>query len=319
MLPICSAARTAGGAHDFDFAFGTWHTTIHRLVNGNWVEYQGTVAVSKIWNGRANLEELEADGPTHLELLNIRTYNPASQQWSLSGAVSGDDTIGPPMYGHFANGRGVFVDQEPIGGRMVLVRQMFFDITPSSYDFEQAISRDGGATWAPNFRAHLTRRSATAPSEAAKSVKNTSHDFDFNDATWTTHITAGTSAMTGVVRVRKIWNGRALMEEIKAGNASTSFQGLTLFLYDPQAHQWSQTYADSSDGAFEPSAFGGFANGRGVLIGQGTQGGKAVLMRNVWSNIQPTTHDFEIDYSADAGVTWHPAFVAKLARRGPGL
>jgi hypothetical protein len=328
-----ASAQSAAGSHDFDFNFGTWHTHIRRLLHPlststAWVRYDGTVTVRKVWDGRANIEEIEADGPGHLEILNVRMYNPQSRQWSLNGADSNDGTLEPPMFGSFANGEGVFYDQEPYHGRMVLVRQRFFNITPISYRFEQAFSDDGGRTWQPNFLANLTRISATAPSEGSNSVENTSHDFDFNYATWATRIrslnspTKGAPAwisMNGTVAVRKIWNGRALMEEIKAGNAATSFQGLTLFLYDPQSRQWSQTYADSSDGTFERSMVGGFQNGRGELVSQTIDHGRALLMREVWSDIKPLTHHFEIQYSEDGGKSWHPTFVADLSRLGPGL
>ena len=48
--------------------FGTWKTHLRRLVHPltnstNWVEHDGTTVVRRIWNGRANLLELEADGP----------------------------------------------------------------------------------------------------------------------------------------------------------------------------------------------------------------------------------------------------------------
>ena len=33
----------------------------------------------------------------------------------------------------------------------------FSDITPTSHQFEQAFSNDGGRTWEPNFVARLTR------------------------------------------------------------------------------------------------------------------------------------------------------------------
>src|SRR5580693_6179509 len=50
--------------HDFDFEIGTWHTHLKRLqhpLTGSttWLEYDGTSVISKIWNGRANLVELE--------------------------------------------------------------------------------------------------------------------------------------------------------------------------------------------------------------------------------------------------------------------
>jgi len=49
--------------HDFDFAIGTWKTHLSRLqhpLTGSttWVEYEGTTVVRKVWNGRANLVEL---------------------------------------------------------------------------------------------------------------------------------------------------------------------------------------------------------------------------------------------------------------------
>ena len=68
--------------HDFDFEIGTWHTHLkrlqHPLTNSTtWIEYDGTSVISKIWNGRANLVELEVDGPTtHIEALSLRLYNP---------------------------------------------------------------------------------------------------------------------------------------------------------------------------------------------------------------------------------------------------
>jgi hypothetical protein len=53
------------GQHDFDFEIGTWKThlsrRLHPLTGSNtWVEYEGTTVVRKVWNGRANLVELEA-------------------------------------------------------------------------------------------------------------------------------------------------------------------------------------------------------------------------------------------------------------------
>src|SRR5215207_9852108 len=56
------------GQHDFDFHVGTWKTRLRRLLNPftgstTWVEYEGTTVVRKVWNGRANLVELVADGP----------------------------------------------------------------------------------------------------------------------------------------------------------------------------------------------------------------------------------------------------------------
>jgi hypothetical protein len=88
------------GQHDFDFEIGTWKTHLSRLVHPltgstTWVDYDGTTVVRKVWNGRANLVELEADGPGgHFEGLSLRLYNPASRQWSLNFASSSAGTMG---------------------------------------------------------------------------------------------------------------------------------------------------------------------------------------------------------------------------------
>lgn len=162
MLAPAPAATKHDGGRDFDFNFGIWHTHIKLLTNprpgvDRWVNYDGTVTVRPLWGGAANLEEIEANGPSHLAFVTVRMYDAQSQQWSLNGAGSGDGAFGTPAYGAFAGGRGVFYDQEAIGGRMVFIRQTFFGIGSNVYDFEQAVSNDGGATWKANFVAHLTR------------------------------------------------------------------------------------------------------------------------------------------------------------------
>lgn len=328
-----AAPALPDGAHDFDFNAGTWHTHIRRMLRplsgkNTWVTYDGTVSVRKALGGAANIEEVEAGGPAgHIEFLNVRLYNATSHQWSLNGASSDDGTLEtPPMFGEFANGRGVFYDQESFNGRMILDRQTFFNITPTSYSFEQAFSDDGGKTWEPNFLADLKRSSATAPSESSQTVKDTSHDFDFSYGTWSTHIKSygdkanDPTSYVGTVAWRKIWSGRAFLEEIKASNASGGFEGLTLFLYNPKARQWSQTFAGKGAGMFDPSMIGAFKNGRGELVTfPVADGGTMIFNREVWSDIRPNSHHFEIQYSRDGGKTWQSSFVASLTRIGPGL
>jgi hypothetical protein len=328
-VPASDTAVLPGINHDFDWNVGTWTTHIRRLVNPlsgstKWVTYTGIVTVRPLLGGAANVEEIEADGPSHIELLDVRTFDPRSQQWVENQADGGSNTLGQPAFGKFANGRGVFYDVETQNGKTVLVRQMFFDIARSSYAFEQAFSGDGGRTWQTNFRAHLERTSSTVASEGAGTAA-LSHDFDFNYGKWRTHIKyrRGTTAtpawgrQTGTVTLRKVWNGRGLLEEISVGGAD-GFAGLTLYLYDPQTHQWSQTYADSSDGTFGASMTGTFVNGRGELFGQEPYNGKRVLQRGVWSDIGDDAHHFEIDISNNGGTSWQPVFVAALTRIGPG-
>jgi hypothetical protein len=151
------------GSHDFDFEIGTWKTHLKRLLNpltgsNTWVEYEGTTVVRKVWNGRANLVELVADGPAgHFEGLSLRLYNPESRQWSLNFANADSGVMAQPTIGEFKNGRGEFFDQEAYKGRAVLVRFVISDITPNSCHFEQSFSDDGGKTWEVNWVATDTR------------------------------------------------------------------------------------------------------------------------------------------------------------------
>jgi len=151
------------GQTDFDFEIGTWKTHLKRLLHPltgstTWVEYDGMTVVQKVWNGRANLVELNVDGPAgHIEALSLRLYNPESHQWSLNFANSAGGTMSQPTIGEFKNGRGEFFDQETLNGRAIFVRFVISDITPTSCRFEQAFSNDGGKTWEINWIAVDTR------------------------------------------------------------------------------------------------------------------------------------------------------------------
>src|SRR5271168_5664483 len=127
------AATPRDGQHDFDFEIGAWHTHLRRLqhpLTGSttWIEYDGKSYIRKIWDGRADLVELEVDGPTgHIEGLSLRLYNPESRQWSLNFASSAGGSMSVPTVGEFKDGRGEFYDQEPFNGRMILVRNVISD------------------------------------------------------------------------------------------------------------------------------------------------------------------------------------------------
>jgi len=131
-------------------------TSFNRV--NTWVEYTGTTVVTKVWDGRANLVELEVDGPSgHFEGLSLRLYNTQSRQWSLNFSGSGSGTISQPTIGEFKNGRGEFYDQETYNGRAIFVRFIISAISPDSIQFEQAFSDDGGKTWEVNWIATDTR------------------------------------------------------------------------------------------------------------------------------------------------------------------
>jgi hypothetical protein len=157
------AAARRDGQRDFDFEIGVWKTHLKRLLHpltgsSSWVELDGTSVVRKIWNGRANLVELETDAASgHLEVLSLRLYDPQARQWSLNTANAKSGTLSVPTIGEFKDGRGEFFDQESFNGRTILVRNVWSDITADSCRFEQSFSDDGGKTWEVNWIAVDTR------------------------------------------------------------------------------------------------------------------------------------------------------------------
>lgn len=171
LLPLAVAAQQStpapagqhDGQHDFDFDLGTWKTHIRRLqhpLTGStiWVEAKGTVAIRKVWDGRAQLEEIEADSPTgHWESLTLFLYNAEAHQWNINFTNSSSATFGTPCVGEFKNGIGEFYSQDTINGRVILVRVTWSDIKPDTHKFEQAFSDNGGKTWETNFVANLER------------------------------------------------------------------------------------------------------------------------------------------------------------------
>ena len=171
-LTLCASALAlqplagfaADGAHDFDFNFGKWHTHIKRLTkpltgSTDFVELDGTVTVSKIWDGRGNIEDFEVDGPKgHIQGMTLFLYNPKSQQWSQIWANAADGVLNPPMVGGFKDGRGELLAQDTLDdGRTILVRGVWSEIKPDSHHFEEDYSGDGGKTWEVVFDAHLNR------------------------------------------------------------------------------------------------------------------------------------------------------------------
>ena len=87
-----------------------------------------------------------------------------------------------------------------------------------------------------------------------------------------------------------------------------------MFLYNPQARQWSVNFANSNDGTLSQPAIGEFKNGRGEFFDQEAYKGRTILVRIVWSGITPNSHRFEQSFSDDGGKTWEPNFVATLTR-----
>ena len=150
------------------------------------------------------------------------------------------------------------------------------------------------------------------------------HDFDFGEGTWHTHITRTpdpfnqpnvTVTIEGTVSSRRVWGGRGWLEEIEADGPKGHWEAMTLFLYNPQAHQWSMNFLNSQIGTLVAPLIGAFdREGHGQLISGDTFKDRAILVRGVWTKISADVHDYEEDYSDDGGKSWKTAFVGHKTR-----
>ncbi|WP_124541871.1 hypothetical protein [Piscinibacter terrae] len=162
---------------------------------------------------------------------------------------------------------------------------------------------------------------ADVPAASAGAPRDGQHDFDFNLGVWKTHIKRNMTPLTGrtelvemhgTVRVRPVWNGKGMLEEIEADGPRGHWQAMTLFLYNPQSRQWSMSFANSANGKLDVPMIGTYAGGRIELYQQDNVGGRSIFVRGTWSDITPTSHSYQEDYSDDGGKTWEPSFTARL-------
>src|SRR6266550_7995308 len=149
------------------------------------------------------------------------------------------------------------------------------------------------------------------------------HDFDFELGTWKTHLRRLLHPLTGSTTwveyegttfVGQVWNGRVNLLVLEVDGPKGHIEALSLRLYNPQSHQWSLKFANSSGGALSQPTIGEFKNGRGEFYDQETLNGRAILVRFVISDITPNSCRFEQAFSDDGGKTWEVNWIATDTR-----
>ena len=325
--PSSAAAGTAPAVdqlHAFDFHFGTWRTHIQsRDVTasgvGAWRKFTGTVIDQPLWNGRANIEKIEASGSGgHFQGLTLFLYDPKSGQWSEHFAGSGDGVMQEPSYGEFADGRGVFYGWIDVDGKKVFERDIWSDITPDSYRYEIASSVDGGKTWVTHFVAQLTRLQKAPDYEVRHAPgSGPEHGFDFNMGRWMTKIRAvahplsapgAWSDLHGTHVVYRLWDDWANIGQLEVDGPGGHVEDLALRLYDRKTRQWRVYFANSQSGTLAPPMVGAFENSTASFVGLDEVNGQTVLTRNIWSEIGATSCRQDWAISTDGGKSWVPTW-----------
>ena len=165
---------------------------------------------------------------------------------------------------------------------------------------------------------------ANAGAQTTPAARDGQHDFDFLIGSWKIHLKRLVHPLTGSTTwidfegtsvARKVWGGRANMDEFETDGAAGHIEGLTVRLYNPETHQWSLYWANSKDGNMSgPPNVGEFKDGRGEFFCQDTLNGRVILIRYVWSEITQNSAHFEQSYSDDGGKTWEVNWITNQQR-----
>jgi hypothetical protein len=166
------------------------------------------------------------------------------------------------------------------------------------------------------------RASAADSAPAASAERNGQHDFDFLFGRWKVHLkrkVTGTDRWAesdGYGSYRKVWDGRANLNEFFTESPNDHVEGLTLRTYNGATHLWSLYWANSRDGMLSSAQVGKFDHGQGEFYALDNSDGKSTLLRNVWSKITPTSAHFEQAFSEDGGRSWEVNWISDMMRIG---
>lgn len=150
-------------------------------------------------------------------------------------------------------------------------------------------------------------------------------DFDFEIGTWKTHVSRRLHPLSGSTEwveldgtsvVRKLLDGRANLVELDIAGPSGRIVGVSLRLYNADAHQWSLNYSSMGTGTLTAPLFGEFRNKRGEFFGQDTLGGRTILVRFIITCATSDSCRFEQSFSGDGGKSWESNWIATDTRIG---
>ena len=173
------------------------------------------------------------------------------------------------------------------------------------------------------FDLRAQQSSAVGDSASAAALPDGQHDFDFEEGRWNIHLKRLAHPLTGSTSwvefdgtsvTRKVWDGKAWLEEFQTTGSSGKVEGLTLRLYHPDSRQWYLYWSNAKDGVLGVPTIGEFRNGVGEFYDQEPFHGRAVLVRYVWSRITPNSAHFEQSFSDDGGKTWEVNWVTDQNR-----
>jgi hypothetical protein len=159
--PAPARRAPRGRAGELDFLAGSWQIQHRQLQqSGKWEEFPGEATCWTVLGGVGSIEELRI--PTrNFSGIGIRLLDLENALWNdfwVNGRSGVLGAAGPT--GGFENGVGTFTAEETDGGKAIVARGVWDQITPTSCRWHQAVSRDGGKSWEPNWFMSWTRTGA---------------------------------------------------------------------------------------------------------------------------------------------------------------
>jgi hypothetical protein len=156
------------------------------------------------------------------------------------------------------------------------------------------------------------------------STGDNSQDFDFLTGKWSVHfhvlLSRFSSTKTwveydGTEVFEKLRDTPLGFDEFDAYSAQLKMRnkGKSLRLYNTKTHQWT-IYQLNNEGVLDQPVVGAFTDRRGEFYGQDTYNDRPIYVRNIWSNLSPTTARWEQSWSDDGGKTWEVNWISDLSR-----
>ncbi len=143
---------------DFDFIIGDWRVLHRRLKSrltacDEWESFEGLTSTRKTLGGFGNVEDNQIFFPDgSYRAVAIRSYDMQAQTWSIWWLDGRSPSVlNVPVVGKFKDGVGIFLAEEEIGGRPIVVRFTWHNPAQGNPRWEQAFSPNGGATWETNW------------------------------------------------------------------------------------------------------------------------------------------------------------------------
>jgi len=154
-------------SRQFDFWLGEWDVNLRiKQKDNTWKDMYTSIArIYNVLDGNAVLELWEEQGREKGIIgYSIRYYDPSKDKWILWLNWPGaNDSSSWKLEGEFRHGRVEFFGNrqmnDSIGGKF---RFTFSDIKENSLRWDNALSTDGGKTWAENWIMEFTRKKEEA-------------------------------------------------------------------------------------------------------------------------------------------------------------